>query len=53
MRLLLDTHALLWFLAGIPRLESVAADLVTDPGNDVFVSSASFWEDRRRFAEYL
>jgi PIN domain nuclease of toxin-antitoxin system len=44
MRLLLDTHALLWLLAGSPRLESDAAELVTDPANDVFVSSVSLWE---------
>lgn len=44
MRFLLDTHALLWLLTGNPRLESEAADLVTDPANDVFVSFTSFWE---------
>ena len=44
MRLLLDTHALLWLLNGDPLLESQACDLVTDPANDVFVSSVSLWE---------
>jgi PIN domain nuclease of toxin-antitoxin system len=44
VRLLLDTHALLWLLDGNPRLESAAADLVTDPANDVFASQVSFWE---------
>jgi len=44
MRLLLDTHALLWLLDGDPRLESRACDLVTDPANAVFVSSVSLWE---------
>jgi PIN domain nuclease of toxin-antitoxin system len=44
MKILLDTHALLWLLAGNPRLESSAADLVTDPANDVFASTVSFWE---------
>ena len=31
-------------LDGDPRLEGHACDLVTDPANDVFVSSASLWE---------
>jgi PIN domain nuclease of toxin-antitoxin system len=41
---LLDTHALLWLLAGSPRLESKASDLVTDAAHDVFASSVSLWE---------
>jgi len=44
MRILLDTHALLWLLGGSSRLESAAADLVTDPANDVFFSAVSLWE---------
>ena len=44
MRLLLDTHALLWFLGDDARLGEAAASLVTDPANDVFVSVASLWE---------
>jgi len=44
VRILLDTHALLWLLDGNPRLESAAADLVTDLANDVFASQVSFWE---------
>lgn len=44
MRILLDTHALLWLLGGNSRLESAAADLVTDPANDVFFSAVSLWE---------
>lgn len=44
MRLLLDTHALLWLLADDARLGDEARDLIIDPANDVFVSAASFWE---------
>jgi PIN domain nuclease of toxin-antitoxin system len=44
MRLLLDTHALLWLLSEDVRLGADAASLVTDPGNDVLVSIASLWE---------
>lgn len=44
MRLLLDTHALLWALAGDAALGDAARDLISDPANDVFVSVASLWE---------
>jgi len=44
MRLLLDTHALLWFLSADARLGGATTALVTDPENDVFVSIASLWE---------
>ena len=44
MRLLLDTHALLWWLSDDRRLGEQARDLIADPGNDVLVSTASLWE---------
>ena len=44
MRLLLDTHAFLWWLAGSDRLSGVAHDTIADPGNDILVSAASAWE---------
>ena len=44
MRLLLDTHALLWWLAGDEALSNAAREAITDPDNDVFVSAASAWE---------
>lgn len=43
MRLLLDTHALLWWLAG-DGLGIQARDAIADPANLVFVSAASAWE---------
>jgi len=43
-KLLLDTHALLWFVAGDERLSIVARDALADPTHDVFVSAASAWE---------
>lgn len=43
-RLLLDTHALLWWLQGDERLGSMMVDQVSDPINQVFVSAASTWE---------
>ena len=44
MRLLLDTHALLWFLLNDARLSGNARSLITGPANDVLVSPASYWE---------
>lgn len=44
MRLLLDTHALLWWLAGSPRLSAPARDAIADPDATVLVSAASAWE---------
>jgi PIN domain nuclease of toxin-antitoxin system len=43
VRLLLDTHALLWWLAG-DGLGIQARDAIADPANLVFVSAASAWE---------
>jgi PIN domain nuclease of toxin-antitoxin system len=44
MKLLLDTHAFLWFVLNDPKLSSTARALVIDPTNTVFLSPASFWE---------
>lgn len=44
MRLLLDTHALLWWLGDSDALGHQARALIADPGNDVLVSVATLWE---------
>ena len=44
MRLLLDTHALLWWVAGSERLSATARGAIADDANDVLVSAASAWE---------
>ena len=44
MRLLLDTHAFLWWLAGDETLSVAAQMAIGDENNDVFVSAASSWE---------
>lgn len=43
-RLLLDTHALLWWLSGDSSLGERARAAIADPRNVVFVSAASGWE---------
>ncbi|ANK88424.1 PilT domain-containing protein (plasmid) [Rhizobium phaseoli] len=44
MRLLLDTHALLWWLNDDEKLGNHARRLIGDPENDVLVSAVSLWE---------
>jgi len=44
MKLLLDTHALLWWLDGDQRLSPTARSLIGDENTIVFVSAASAWE---------
>jgi PIN domain nuclease of toxin-antitoxin system len=44
VRLLLDTHAFLWFLLDDPKLNVTARNLIGDPNNDIEVSPATYWE---------
>jgi PIN domain nuclease of toxin-antitoxin system len=44
VRLLLDTHALLWWLDGDRRLSPKARRALADQANTVLVSAASAWE---------
>jgi PIN domain nuclease of toxin-antitoxin system len=44
LRLLLDTHALIWWLAGDARLPAAAADAIDQNRTQVLVSAASAWE---------
>jgi PIN domain nuclease of toxin-antitoxin system len=44
MRMLLDTHTLLWWMIGDPRLSAKARTAVGASGAEVYVSAASAWE---------
>lgn len=44
MRLLLDTHALLWWLSDDPSLSRRARTGIADTSNTLLVSAASAWE---------
>jgi PIN domain nuclease of toxin-antitoxin system len=44
MRLLIDTHILLWALAQPERLSAAFLDILRKPNNQVLFSSASIWE---------
>lgn len=44
MKILLDTHMLLWALTDNPRLPEKARKLIENPGNEIYYSVASLWE---------
>ncbi|WP_158809703.1 type II toxin-antitoxin system VapC family toxin [Beijerinckia sp. L45] len=44
MKLLLDTHALLWWLSDDTRLGRTARNDIADASNDILVSVVSLWE---------
>lgn len=49
MKLLLDTHALLWWFFDDPRLSARARTAIADTANEVLVSAASAWEIAVKF----
>jgi PIN domain nuclease of toxin-antitoxin system len=44
VKLLLDTHALLWWFDGDRKLSNTVRTLIEDQANDIHVSAASVWE---------
>jgi PIN domain nuclease of toxin-antitoxin system len=44
VKLLLDTHAFIWWVMDDPRLTQHARDMMVQPDNDLFLSAASAWE---------
>jgi PIN domain nuclease of toxin-antitoxin system len=50
VRVLLDTHLLLWWLTGDRRLPQKAELIISDPDHEIFVSAASIWEIAIKFA---
>jgi PIN domain nuclease of toxin-antitoxin system len=44
MRLLLDTHAFLWFVLGDAQLSSAARSYILDSAHAKLISPASYWE---------
>ncbi len=44
MRILIDTHILIWHLEGDAQLSPASRLLISDPTNSTFVSIASLWE---------
>ncbi len=44
MKLLLDTHAFLWFVRGDSKLSATARAEIESPSNDTLLSPAMYWE---------
>jgi PIN domain nuclease of toxin-antitoxin system len=44
MRLLLDSHVLIWYVDQDYRLSASARDAITDPFNDLLLSTGTIWE---------
>ena len=49
LKYLIDTHVLLWWLFDDARLSVTAKEIVRQPGNHIYVSSASAWEISTKF----
>lgn len=49
MRLLIDTHVLIWWQKSDPRLNARARALLADPRSELVVSIASLWEMSLKF----
>lgn len=44
MKLLLDTHVILWALEDSPRLPLYIRELIREESNEIYVSAVSLWE---------
>lgn len=49
MRLLLDSHAFVWWIADSDRLSARAHRLIADETHEIFVSAATAWELATRY----
>ncbi len=50
MKLLSDTHSLIWYSLDDPKLSAVARELMKATDNEILVSPASFWEIAIKFS---
>ncbi len=44
MNVLLDTHALIWYIEGNKKLSTHTIEIIENTDNTIFVSKASLWE---------
>lgn len=49
MKLLLDAHTFLWWITDNPRLSGRAREIISDGGNELFLSAATGWEIAIKF----
>src|SRR5262245_58448873 len=54
MRVLIDTHALFWWVTDDPKLSPLARETLTTTDNDILVSAATAWElaTKARFGKW-
>ncbi len=50
MKILLDSHLLVWLVGASDRLPSSAREIIEAPDNEIFFSSASIWELSIKYA---
>ena len=50
MNYLLDTHSFLWSAFSSRKLSRKASEAIVDPGNDICISTISFWEVSLKYA---
>lgn len=52
MKILLDTHIIIWAITNSPKLPTKAKEIITDSGNDIYFSVLSLWEiEMKRLAK--
>jgi PIN domain nuclease of toxin-antitoxin system len=44
MKLLIDSHALIWYVDQTPLLSLTSNDAISDPNNELLLSAGSIWE---------
>ena len=49
MRILLDTHILIWVIQDDEKLSSKASDMIKNPYNEIFYSSINIWEAQIKY----
>jgi len=50
LRVLLDTHAFVWWNSDDPRLSRTARAVIQEPENEILLSAASAWEIAIKYA---
>ena len=50
MQILLDSHALLWFLEGNEKMPEATVEIINTPENEIYVSIVSIWEIAIKFS---
>ena len=52
MKILLDTHILIWFHTNSPELSAKAREMLLNPENDIFYSAVNIWETQVKYLKH-